>query len=94
MERKGEKEMLLKAGVIYKNAESNYNAQPVLLRNPNTADLLIGLHEVVGVPTASSQLDNIGHTEDVYAIVDMLKSVDYVAVTADCNLVGLNLVEL
>lgn len=87
--------MLLKAGVIYKNAESNYNAQPVLLRNPNAADLLIGLREVIGgVPTASSQLDNIGHIEDVYAIVDMLKSVDYVAVTADCNLVGLNLVEL
>ena len=86
--------MLLKAGVIYKNAESNYNAQPVLLRNPSSADLLIGLHEVVGVPTASSQLDNIGHTDGVYAIVDMLKSVDYVAVTADCNLVGLNLVAL
>ena len=57
-------------------------------------DLLIGLHEVIGVPTTSSQLDNIGHTDDTYAIVDMLKSVDYVAVTADCNLVGLNLVEL
>lgn len=86
--------MQLKAGVIYKNAESNFNAQPVLLRNPNSADLLIGLKEVVGVPSGTAQLDNIGHTDGVYAIVDMLKSVDYVAVTADCNLIGLNLVEL
>lgn len=87
--------MQLVAGKIYKNGEANYNSQPVLLRNPNSADLLIGLHEVIGAtPTSTSQLDSIGHTDDVYAIVDMLKSVDYIAVTADCNLVGLNLVEL
>ncbi len=87
--------MQLVSGKIYKNAESNLNAQPVLLRNPNSADLLIGLHEVIGgVPSSTSQLESIGHSDDLYAIVDMLKSVDYIAVTADCNLIGLNLIEL
>lgn len=87
--------MQLRAGIIYKNAESNLNAQPVLLRNPSGADVLIGLHEVIGgAPTSTTQMESIGHSDDLYAIIDMLKSVDYIAVTADCNLVGLNLIEL
>lgn len=87
--------MQLVSGKIYKNAESNLNAQPVLLRNPNNADVLIGLKEVIGAdPTQTSQLDNIGHGDDLYSIIDMLKSVDYIAVTANCTLVGMNLIEL
>lgn len=85
--------MQLVAGTVYKNAESNLNAQPVLFRNPNGADLLVGLKEVIGSePTSTSQLDNIGHLDDeLYSIVDMLKSCDYIAVTANATIIGLNL---
>lgn len=84
--------MQLIAGTIYKNVESNLNSQPVLFRNPNNANLLIGLKEVIGAePTSTSQLDNIGHTNELYSIVDMLKSCDYIAVSANATIVGMNL---
>lgn len=84
--------MQLIAGTIYKNVESNLNSQPVLFRNPNNADLLIGIKDVIGgEPTSTSQLDNIGHPDELYSIVDMLKSCDYVAVSANAAIVGMNL---
>lgn len=87
--------MILEANKIYKIDTCNEQTCPSLVRNPNGADILVGFKAVHGAAPAIASLDNIGHSDDLVSIVDLLASCDYVATTGnDVYIAGLCLKEV
>lgn len=88
--------MILTPNKVYRISTAISNAQPILVRNPNKGNLLIGLQEVVGTAPAVGALDNIGNNDgELYSIADMIKCCDFLATDAeDVSVVGVQLTEI
>lgn len=87
--------MKLTPNKVYKIQRSNLSASPILVRNPNAADLFVGLQEIVGEKPEFATLDSIGHISDLYAIVDMIKCCDFIATSGeDVCVVGIQVEEI
>lgn len=88
--------MILTPNKVYKISSAISNAQPILVRNPNKGNLMIGLIEVVGNSPAISSLDNIGNNDgELYSIADMIKCCDFLATDAEgISVVGVGLTEI
>lgn len=88
--------MILTPNKVYRISTAITNAQPILVRNPNKGNLLIGLQEVVGTAPAVGALDNIGNNDgELYSIADMIKCCDFLATDAEgVSVVGVQLTEI